>query len=193
MKTRSIYSYSELEQSLRSIENIFLLIYKKDAEQSICALQRLESVNNDQEKEILTVDVTSVPDIHSKFGITSAPSLLEFIDGELKNVYKGCQTEAFYTSAITGNGFATFGEIEGKKAKRVIVYTTPTCSWCTTLKTYLNENNIRYTEVNIAADSAKAEEMVRRSGQQGVPQTDIEGNMIVGFDKNRINELLELR
>lgn len=193
MKTRGINSYSELELSLNSAGNIFLLIYKKDAEQSICALQRLESVNNNQAEEILIVDVTSVSDIHPKFGITSAPSLLQFVDGELKNVYKGCQTESFYTSAISGNGFATFSETEGKKAKRVIVYTTPTCSWCTTLKTYLNENNIRYTEVNIASDPAKAEEMVRRSGQQGVPQTEIDGNMIVGFDKNRINELLELR
>jgi glutaredoxin-like YruB-family protein len=76
---------------------------------------------------------------------------------------------------------------------RVTVYTTPTCTWCTTLKTYLDQQGVRYQEVNVAADTSAAEAMVRKSGQQGVPQTEINGQMIVGFDKPRINQLLEIQ
>jgi len=54
----------------------------------------------------------------------------------------------------------------------------------------LQENGIQYREVNVAADQKAAEAMVRKSGQQGVPQTEINGQIIVGFDKTRINSLL---
>ena len=54
-------------------------------------------------------------------------------------------------------------------------------------------HQVRYREINVASDTAAAEAMVRKSGQQGVPQTEINGQMIVGFDKNRINQLLEIK
>ena len=73
------------------------------------------------------------------------------------------------------------------------MYSTPTCTWCTTLKSYLDQKQIRYREINVASDTSAAEAMVRKSGQQGVPQTEINGQMIVGFDKIRINQLLEIK
>ena len=193
MQTTSITSLTELENKIKNGGVHFLLIHKKDADQSECAFQRIKSISGLKIPEILTVDVGTVRDIHANYGITSAPSLLEFIDGELKNVYKGCQSEAFYKSAISGFGFVSSQIEEGKKVNRVIVYTTPSCSWCTTIKTYLSENNVKYIEVDVASNPSKAEEMVRKSGQQGVPQTEINGTMIVGFDKNRINQLLDIR
>ena len=54
----------------------------------------------------------------------------------------------------------------------------------------MRKNAIRFTDIDVSRDQAQAEELVRRSGQQGVPQTDIDGEFIVGFDKNRINKLL---
>ena len=81
-------------------------------------------------------------------------------------------------------------EMMKKAAKNVTVYTTPTCSWCTTVKRYLNENGIHYREIDVAADQKAAEEMVKKSGQQGVPQTDINGQVVVGYDKTKINMLL---
>ena len=105
---------------------------------------------------------------------------------------KGCQTESAYRSILSGREIGSVRYGKCKKTRQVTVYTTPTCSWCTTLKTYLNENQVSYREVNVAADHSAAEAMVRKSGQQGVPQTEINGQMIVGFDKNRINQLLEI-
>nr|NIU00417.1 NrdH-redoxin [Nitrosopumilaceae archaeon]NIU86828.1 NrdH-redoxin [Nitrosopumilaceae archaeon]NIV65485.1 NrdH-redoxin [Nitrosopumilaceae archaeon]NIX61019.1 NrdH-redoxin [Nitrosopumilaceae archaeon] len=66
----------------------------------------------------------------------------------------------------------------------------PTCTWCNTIKRHLQENRIQFREVDVASNQKAAEEMVRKSGQQGVPQTDINGEIIVGFDKPRIDRLL---
>ncbi|MEZ4999996.1 MAG: glutaredoxin domain-containing protein [Bacteroidales bacterium] len=81
---------------------------------------------------------------------------------------------------------------ESSPQKRVTVYSTPTCSWCNTLKTYLKDNHIIFRDIDVSTDQKAAAEMVRRSGQQGVPQTDINGTMIVGFDRARIDRMLEI-
>ncbi len=74
----------------------------------------------------------------------------------------------------------------------MIIYTTPTCVWCKTAKKFFEENKIAYKEVDVAADSTKAEEMVRRSGQTSVPVIEIDGQMVVGFDKSTLQKLLGL-
>jgi glutaredoxin-like YruB-family protein len=193
MKTTSIRSYGELEAGTRRSERSFLLLYKGGAEQSECALNRISTLASGGEYAIYTADVNEVRDIHEKLNITTAPSLVVFHHGQVVNIFKGCQTESVYGSIISGRemGIARPGEV--KKAQQVTVYTTPTCSWCTTLKTYLKENKVQYREINVAADTSAAEAMVRKSGQQGVPQTEINGQMIVGFDKARINQLLEIK
>ncbi|MFZ5942290.1 MAG: glutaredoxin domain-containing protein [Bacteroidota bacterium] len=191
MKKEKIGSLQELGSKLGENSRVFLLLYKKGSEQSECACQRLEDIPAGEDTLLLTADVNEVRDIHPEYGITSAPALIEFQQGELKNIYKGCQTEAFYESVVAGTGFHAVSR-EGKKQKRVTVYTTPTCTWCNTLKTYLKQHNISYTEVDVASNPTKAEEMVRKSGQQGVPQTEIEGQMIIGFDKPKLNHLLEI-
>jgi glutaredoxin-like YruB-family protein len=172
----------------------FIFIYKSGSEQSDCALARITSLEKASNSTVIRVDVNEVKDIHPHFGITSVPALLELSYGKTVNIYKGCQTEAFYDSVLGGKKFARIpGGDDAKPVKRVTVYTTPTCTWCTTIKTYLKEKNIRFTEVDVASNPARAEEMVKKSGQQGVPQTDINGQVVVVFDKNRINQLLEIQ
>ncbi len=75
-------------------------------------------------------------------------------------------------------------------AKRVIVYSTPTCPYCIRLKQFLSENNIAFEEHDVAADRAAAQEMTRLSGQMGVPVLNIEGEIIVGFEKGKIKSAL---
>ncbi|MDD3803462.1 MAG: glutaredoxin family protein [bacterium] len=74
----------------------------------------------------------------------------------------------------------------------VKVYSTPTCPWCVRAKQYLSSKNIAYTDINVAVDRNAAMEMVKKSGQQGVPVIEIDGNIIVGFDQARIDSLLGL-
>ena len=73
------------------------------------------------------------------------------------------------------------------------VFSTPTCSFCVSLKTFLNDHNIEFEEVNVAEDKESAKEMIEKSGQMGVPVLDIDGEIVVGFDKNRIVELLKIK
>ncbi len=71
-----------------------------------------------------------------------------------------------------------------------IVYSTPTCPYCVMAKDYLTEKNIPFENVDVSADPARAKEMIQKSGQRGVPVIDIDGTIIVGFDRNRLESLL---
>ncbi len=79
-----------------------------------------------------------------------------------------------------------------KKQSRVIIFTTPTCSYCTTAKQYFRQQGIRFKTVDVSRDQAAARDMVRRSGQQGVPQILIGNKVVVGFDRPKIDKLLDL-
>lgn len=72
----------------------------------------------------------------------------------------------------------------------VKVYTSPTCPYCSMAKKYLDSKNVRYESYDVSTDSSAAAEMVGKSGQRGVPVIDIDGNIIVGFDKERIDSLI---
>jgi len=76
--------------------------------------------------------------------------------------------------------------------KKVKIYSTPTCPWCMRAKQFLKENNIDFVDYDVSSDEEAAEEMIRISGQMGVPVLDIEGEIIVGFDKERIKQTLGL-
>ncbi|MBW3016978.1 glutathione S-transferase N-terminal domain-containing protein [Candidatus Woesearchaeota archaeon] len=75
---------------------------------------------------------------------------------------------------------------------KVKVYSTPTCPYCVMAKQFLKENKIEFEDVDVSKDRAAAEEMVEKSGQMGVPVLDIDGEIVVGFDKQRIKKLLKL-
>ncbi len=77
-----------------------------------------------------------------------------------------------------------------EKRLSVIVFTTPTCSWCKKVKTYLKEKQIRYKEVDVSRDQRAMKDMVRKSGQMGVPQLWINNRPVVGFDKAKIDRLI---
>ncbi|MDD4910541.1 MAG: glutaredoxin family protein [Candidatus Omnitrophica bacterium] len=75
---------------------------------------------------------------------------------------------------------------------KVMIYSTPTCPYCTRAKQFLKDRNIEFEDIDVSRDQAMAEEMVSKSGQMGVPVLDIDGEIIVGFDKERISRALGL-
>ena len=193
MKTIEVNSYQDLQQRIGAEKRSFLLIYKKGSELSEKALQNIVKAAGDiSDIGIFTADVQRVKDIHPAYSITSAPSLVEFRGRDLKNTFKGAHDHPYYKALFENAVYVARAEKAGKTARQVTVYTTPTCSWCGTLKSYLNKNKIRYSEIDVSRDEQAAQEMVRRSGQQGVPQTLIGGEMVIGFDKAKINRLLEI-
>jgi glutaredoxin-like YruB-family protein len=76
---------------------------------------------------------------------------------------------------------------------KVIIFTTPTCSFCNAAKRYFREKNIRFTEVDVSRDQTAAMDMYRRTGQMGVPVILINNRPIVGFDVNKINQMLNIK
>ncbi|MDQ3245184.1 MAG: NrdH-redoxin [bacterium] len=76
--------------------------------------------------------------------------------------------------------------------KNVTIYSTPSCHFCHMAKDYFKENNIAFTDHDVASDTAKRAEMVEKSGQMGVPVIIIGDDIIVGFNKPKVVELLEL-
>jgi len=170
------------------------MLYKSRSEQSECAMENLKKVDLEiSDISALAADVSVVRDIHEKYGITSVPALLEFDGSEFINVLKGCLGSDYYKSYFEKTIYELKSGSEVKPLKRVTVYTTPTCPWCTTVKNFLRKHGIRYTEVDVASDQQAAKSMVARSGQQGVPQTEINGEMVIGFDQSKLNRLLDLK
>jgi len=78
------------------------------------------------------------------------------------------------------------------ETKNVVIYSTPTCHFCQAAKKFFGENNVEYTEHNVAEDIEKRQEMLEKSGQMGVPVISIGDDMVIGFDENKIRELLGL-
>lgn len=76
------------------------------------------------------------------------------------------------------------------KKNKVIVYSTPTCPYCVYAKDYFKKNNVAFEDVDVTKDYARAQEMIQKSGQMGVPVIDINGNIIVGFQPEAFASLL---
>ena len=72
----------------------------------------------------------------------------------------------------------------------VTIYSTPTCPYCKMAKEYFSKKGVAFTDVDVSQDAAKAEEMVQKSGQMGVPVLDVDGRIIVGFDPAQIDAAL---
>lgn len=75
----------------------------------------------------------------------------------------------------------------------VLIYTTDTCHFCKLAKEFFKQNSMKYKEINVGEDEKAAKEMIEKSGQMGVPVIDIDGKIIIGFDKGAIKKALDLK
>lgn len=76
--------------------------------------------------------------------------------------------------------------------KKVTIYSTPTCHFCGMAKEYFKANNVAYEEIDVASNAEKRKEMVDKSGQLGVPVIDINGEIVIGFNKTKLARLLDI-
>mgnify|MGYP002077580804 CR=1 FL=1 len=76
---------------------------------------------------------------------------------------------------------------------KVIVFSTPTCTFCNQAKRYFKEKNIKFTDVDVSKDQSAARDMMRRTGQMGVPVILINNKPVIGFDRNKINQMLNIK
>jgi len=82
------------------------------------------------------------------------------------------------------------GATESNDTNLVTIYSTPVCHFCQAAKEYFTENNIKYTEHDVAADADKRQEMIDITGQMGVPVIRIGDDVVIGFDEDKVKELM---
>lgn len=76
--------------------------------------------------------------------------------------------------------------------KKVTIYSTPTCHFCVMAKEYFKANSVSYEEIDVASNAEKRKEMIDKSGQLGVPVIDINGEIVIGFNKTKLARLLDI-
>ncbi len=77
--------------------------------------------------------------------------------------------------------------------KKVTIYSTPTCHYCNLAKDFFKENNIAYDAYDVQTDLAKRKEMIQKSGQMGVPVIYIDNQLVLGFDEDKLRQLLDVK
>ncbi len=75
---------------------------------------------------------------------------------------------------------------------KIKIYSTVVCPYCVTLKMFLKEHNIEFEDIDVSQDKKALDEMVKKSGQMGVPVADINGEIVIGFDREKIRALLKI-
>lgn len=75
----------------------------------------------------------------------------------------------------------------------VKIYTTPTCSFCHAAMEFFKEHNIEFQKLDVFSDEKAREEMIQKSGQLGVPVIDVNGQIVLGFDKPKLSQLLGIK
>jgi thioredoxin 1 len=142
--------------------------------------------------------VDEQPATAARYRITSIPTVAIFRHGEVIHTLIGVQPLYVYQQALeaalrpTASPTALQHRSAEARTHSVTVFSTPTCPWCSRLKAYLRKQQIAFKEIDVSRDAQAAKEMVRRSGQMGVPQAWIDGQVVVGFDRKRIDTLLGL-
>ncbi len=154
MALKEIDSHDEMLGILDEKKKNYILLYKKGSETSDCSYKSIESaLRKMKDMNVAAADVTSVRDIHPIYSVTSVPSLLVFEGKNFVKTVKGCNDENFYHALFESSFYSsTAANSDDTPQKRVTVYSTPTCSWCNTLKTYLKKNGIHFRDVDVSKD-----------------------------------------
>ncbi len=182
----------EQYQQVADKENFYILAFYSDAsEKSKQAINVLDDLKNDNsDTPFYSVNASTVKDIHPRLGVNSVPTVLAVKDGKIVKNIQGLQNRNHYEMLLYDAPVKKDGT--AKPRHSVTVYSTPTCSWCNRLKQHLRQHRVMFRDVDVSRDQHAAQELMRRTGQTGVPQTDIDGQIIVGFDQTRIDSLLGL-
>ncbi|ADD03505.1 glutaredoxin-like protein, YruB-family [Thermoanaerobacter mathranii subsp. mathranii str. A3] len=178
-------------EEIKNKEELFMLMfYSNSSQKSLEALEVIKKFSEDNPKvPVYVVNASEIRDIHPQYGIKVVPSVILFKDKEPWQFVFGLQNKEYYEKLLVVAP-SKVSDGKGQKVHRVTVYTTPSCPWCNATKAYLRQHNIPFREIDVSKNPSAAAELVRRSGQRGVPQTDIDGTIVVGFDKAKLNQLL---
>jgi len=158
------------------------------------ALRELKAFAQEhQDVPVFVVDVQKLKGAHREFDVARVPTVLALEKGEVTKSVEGVQSARFYGIHFAGAEPSGAGGSGGSTVRHVVVYSGPGCPACGQLKNYLRQHGVSYRDVDISRDQRAAEEIARRSGRMDVPQTDINGQLVVGFDRAKLDRLLGIR
>lgn len=173
-------------------EFLILFFYANFSSASKRALAELEQFSTENEQiPVYAIDVERVKGEHKQFGVENVPTVLVSRKGKVTQRLEGVESAGFYARIFSGVYPSRPSKTgKGPVSHRVIVYTGPGCPACGAAKAYLRRQGVNFRDIDIARDQHAAQSVVRRSGQMAVPQIDIDGHLIVGFDKAKIDRML---
>ena len=136
------------------------------------------------------IDVGKLPGIHRQFKVDRVPTVVAVEKGRATKSVEGVQSARFYALHLAGAAVSRTHEAGRRQVPRVTVYSGPGCPACGHAKAYLRRHGIAFRDVDIAQDPRAAETISRRSGRMAVPQIDVNGRLIVGFNRETLDRLL---
>ena len=172
-------------------EFLILVFYANFSSASKRALEELKNFSKEsKEIPVFIIDVEIVKGVHKQFGVENVPTVLALKKEKVVRRIEGVESAQFYARILSGAHPSRHKKGEKAVSHRVIVYSGSGCPACGTAKAYLRRRGFMFRDIDISHDQHAAERLVRRSGQMAVPQIDIDGHLIVGFDQAKIDRLL---
>ncbi|MBO8131876.1 MAG: thioredoxin family protein [Candidatus Marinimicrobia bacterium] len=190
----NVLNFKHLEKVTKNNDLIYpVVFYSRNSEKSKRVLDIFKELESENKSiEVLTVDVSEVKDVHRHFNIDSIPAVAIIEKGRVQNIIYGLQDKEFFIQAFEEKKIKPTKKAE-KKSKRIVVYTTDGCPWCVRAKEYLKSLALPFKEVNLSKNPGEIDKLVKRTGQMGTPQIDINGKFVIGFNKPEIDRLLGVK
>lgn len=184
---------NELDEFKKTNQSFLILFYSDSSKNSLAARTELEKLLSEKEGTALAaVNAKKIKDIHPLYNVSVVPTVISVKKGKETRRLEGKQNKGLYEALLYSTPVRRADGTEAPPL-RVTVYSTTTCPHCTTVKNHLRKHRIRFTDVDVSRDTKAGEELMRRSGSGGVPQTDINGTLVVGADMAKINKLIGIR
>jgi glutaredoxin-like YruB-family protein len=187
-----IENSKHLDQVQEKNKKFFVLFFyagfSSFAKRALTELEQFSTEN--KEIPVYIIDIEKVKGVHKQFGVENVPTVVALNKSKVIHTIDGVQSAQFYSRIFAGIYSLHYKSGKKSVAHRVIVYSGPGCSACGTAKAYLRRLGVNFRDIDISRDQHAAEALVRRSGQMAVPQIDIDGHLIVGFDRAKIDQLI---
>ena len=155
-------------------------------------MEQMSIDNKDSNVKFIKINVDQEQELAGEYGVMSIPTVIFFKDGKKVSQRVGVSQKSEYEDSIK----KTLSHVPVAVAKgtggKVKVFSTPTCPYCHMAKAYLKDKKIEFEDIDVSQDQNQARAMVEKSGEMGVPQLWINDEVVIGFNKPVIDQLLGL-
>jgi thioredoxin 1 len=153
-------------------------------------MEQMSKDNKDPNVKFIKINVDQEQELAGQYGVMSIPTVIFFKDGKKVSQRVGVSQKSEYEDSIK----KTLSHVPATKSAggKVKVFSTPTCPYCHMAKAYLKDKKIEFEDIDVSQDQNQARAMVEKSGEMGVPQLWINDEVVIGFNKPVIDQLLGL-